>query len=1263
MTEQKNAWEALSLKNHGYIEASAGTGKTYTIENLVVRILTEPKGNPWNRQIDLEELCIVTYTEKATEELRYRIRRKLEAKLAESLDANPNSELIRHIQRCLTRFDRAAIFTIHGFCNRFLTAHAFESQSMFGEENLDAVPLAQTQLRDLMQKELLAGLWDSNEKISETLDRWKLSGIDSFYCNVLSMILSYDPQKADCLRPQNAAKQILAAYKEFELKYCIANAENHPYVIAWKTIKSALQLKKDKPKKGLQLKALLSKTGFTEANDIIAYMKASPLDGEVIKKQTTDLLLPVASESSEDYRDYDTIAGFLGSFNAIPFREFCRDLDILHSALRENEDAARLEDFFGILNRANAAFIRKKQEHGIRTFDDMILSMHAVLYEANNQLLPVLRKRFRYGIIDEFQDTNTQQWDIFKKIFVDDAAIRPPAQKSFLYVVGDPKQSIFSFQGSDVSVYLRATRELRLAKAKEVELVCNYRSSTAIVDACNCLFSAHEPQDWFLRQKSDIAYAKAGSANTVADVVCEPQCLELLKKPLVFKQLYAINPEHGNETRTKAEKQQRFASWICDCISYLTTSLPSGKTPLSIPDEKTHALRNCNLADTCILIEKHSEALGIMKLLRQRGIPYTKQRNKGLFASMECLQLLIVLDAVLQPQNVVALKKAMLTKFIGQHATELENDGDTYDAESEKNVTIIFHCATLATNEKWGEMFGELFGNTSYLSWCKTLPDVKQRVAAMRQLRNYCMRRLLDNHDSLAELVARLRNLHTGNLFESEEEDIFQKETESKAVKILTMHSAKGLEFPFVFLACGKGTEKSRDYYGVRNKAGGTDFWFDKTCGKALYETEKELESRRLYYVALSRAKFRLFLPLWDAYDFSTNSIVHSGKRHDANSASVLFLSRIFHAALREKNNARVLSFEASDNKELENALKKTVNGRTAYASNDRAAHEEDSFSKRDANRVATPNIIGTWPVGVNVPAKRTTFQQSYSGLVRIAQKLGIRANPGADEIHDTEIVQDSPDRVREILEPSAKTGNALHDILEQADFAEWTAPFTHGSCPAKLVENCLRARGMLTQTESDWQMITAAADCVRNSLNSLMYDADTGDRFTLADIPKESRKTEAEFYFAFDTTGRPFAAKEKIPDAMPKRHSHGGWIMGFMDLLFCRNGKYYIVDWKSNLIANRDYSAQSIKKNMDHHLYDVQYKVYGLALHWWLSQRIAGYDPVKHFGGIAYVYLRGTLSGERTGIWMTRPTVWELENEWPEFVEKQVSLLWGNGL
>jgi exodeoxyribonuclease V beta subunit len=1234
---KKNAWDELSLHKHGYIEASAGTGKTFTIENLVVRILIDPQSNPWKRWIDIEELLVVTYTEKAAEELRYRIRHTLEETLRKraSLDA----DAVAHIDRCLTRFDRAAIYTFHGFCNRFLTSHAFESHSTFGADakQTDASQLALRVVRDSIRSTLMAAQWADCEKMQASCARWDCDGVDDFCKKATSVLQQYDPNRHDALRPGPQPDTIVSMYNQIRAAFGTDDPNNHPFAQSWSCLKSALNLKTaPRGKKELLLKAIISAPKLDTAGDVVAFFQAEPIGSAFIKKCPSSLFIPVEDEESSNYRSFAEVASVIADFKGKSFTDFINSLDGLHKALTQHAAAENLKDFFSILCDAREKLSRLKHENGVLTFDDMIVYMHTVLSGKDRQLLSVLRKRFRYGIIDEFQDTNMLQWDIFKRIFVDENDTRPDNLKSSLYVVGDPKQSVFSFQGSDVNVYLKATEELKKAGATEALLTTNYRSSQAMVKACNSLFldgcDSDSDDDWFMYESSKIRYSAVHSCGDVADIERDEGVPEELQRPVVFRALYSVNKE-GLETRRKADKERVLAQWICSLTAYLTRC-ENGRTPIRIPLEKetaaqsNPAYRNLELSDICILVEKHRDAGPVMRLFREKGISYTKQRNTGLFASDECLHLLVMLDAIDRLDNNVAVKKALLTKFFNVSPSRFGETPDVYGEFFRDEVEKVRHCAVLAQRRQWGMLFGELFRATALFDSLKKDPERKLRIAALRQLRNYCCRRLIDDHLTLESLVGCLRSLFKGETREAEAEDIFHKETEGNAVRILTMFSAKGLEFPVVFIASGKGTEKKTvDYYPVRNDNGGTDFWFDKKQGKVLFKRLHTQETRRLYYVALTRAKYRLFAPVWDAYDADAGGIVQAGKSGDRSSASSLFLSRICHAASARVENSALLSL-VNDNFTVP------------------AGGEPPTVEK------AEEPVAGRWLAQDGTsPAKRMTVQLSYSGMVRLARNLGIRANPGADEPIDSE--KDREARQKEVLAPSAKTGNALHDILEQADFASWAQAgsaadlLAAGSHSAQLIERSLAGRGLLPGTQKDALVREAAAALVRNSLFAAIPDPAGDGTITLGAIPGPQRKTEAEFTFTFAKDGGPFP---------PEGEAIGGWVLGFMDLLFRHQGRYYLLDWKSNWLPDNNYEKEAIGKNIELHRYDVQYKVYSLALHNWLRNRMKEYDPQKHFGGVLYVYLRGTKPGLNSGIWTGRPLLGQLQTEWPAELANRVA-------
>ncbi len=1203
-----NAWEALSLDRHGFIQASAGTGKTYTIENLAVRILTNPD-NP----VDLEKILIVTYTEKATAELRYRIRAKLTATLAENASLAP---LMRaHVEQCITRFDRAAIFTIHGFCSRYLSAHAFESRAALSAQLGDADSASHAVLLTLLRTGLRKHVLASGERMQRTLAAWGLAGVRQFL-DVAGKILSrLNCDAGDEVLPYMADRdgrdmreRLEGACEAIRSHVVASSGAMHPFLAGWdpNLLKAKIGLARKPTDAMIEKRVRL-------VREVVSNFPAA-CDPETVCAWT-------GSGAFKEVRGESGVAGYflmggctmeqlsraLPESNGMSFGEFAAALQTMVSCAA----SLRYQGLAGFLREASVLVRQRRARDGVTTYDDMVHDMYRNIRDPSSELLAVLRKQFRYGIIDEFQDTNAHQWDIFRRIFVDDDPSSGPRR---LYVVGDPKQSIFSFQGAEVNVYHEALRTLSSFGALGVPLAANYRSSFAMVDACNRLFSSAQGNDWFAGAASGISYENVQSGGNVAEAALCADSPAFLRTPIAFCDV--SDAEGYGFPTTKRQKSEALARWICSTVAYLTRE-EEGKTPMRIPAE-TGKFRNIVPGDICILVERHSEAAPVMRMLRETGIPYTKQRNTGLFASDECLHLLAALDAIDNSEDPVAVKKALLTGFFGVSPADLDAHEDLYSGIFRGSLEKLRRLAGLRDGRQWGQLFAELYYTTDLLPRIARRSEPLLRVAAYRQLRTYSLRFLIEKRRTLAELVARLRLLNKGEILESQDEDVFNRETEGDAVQILTMFSAKGLEFPVVFVAGGKSQEASASpYYSLVNMRGGTSYWLDRERGKAAASAVRRQELRRVYYVACTRAKYRLFVPLWDGAASS-----RPAGRADTTSASALFLARHCREILAKGENAGLFSL---------------VGAETTFPRGKGPAPNAEAIRP-------VPNAVGEWkgesmatPVS---PSRRATTIESYSGLARMAGRLGIRTNPGADESHEPAEAKPPED---DVLISSAETGDALHAVLEQADFSLFASAASseelcrEGSQTRRLVEDSLRLKGLLAGDASDEPRIVRAARIVANSLTASFADPAGAATITLADIPAIDRTSEAEFHFTFNKNGIPFQAD-----------SFGGWVLGFMDMLFRREGRYYLLDWKSNRVQG-SYTREDIDRNMREHGYDIQYKMYGLALHRLLATRLKRYKPEEHFGGVVYMYLRGTRPGQDRGIWSMRPSGSDLETGWPE--------------
>jgi exodeoxyribonuclease V beta subunit len=1207
-------WDAIDLAAHGFIEASAGTGKTYTIEQLVVRILSRPQDNPWNRLVNLDEILIVTYTEKAAAELRSRIRTILEKTLAD-ITSEKTGIIREHVGKCLMEFDRAEIHTIHGFCNRSLAAYAFESGRTVDTEVRDSSEDSAYAARHVIRNHAAAMEASSQGSFGRMLSAVNMNA-DNLEKLVANLAASCDPYNNDCILPDVPAADFLDVHKEFRSRFGCANPAGHTFVKNFNadSLKAGLSLgrKPNQPfiDKRLETMGLLMSIPPADSPDSFLAWAAQ---NNVFPGQDLEDWFTVASRGPTE------LSGVLGTVNGSSFADFVK----MANRLRTLALHAMYKPVLDMANRTREMLEDSTERAGVLTYDSMIKYMHEAVAGNKNTssspLLPVLRKKFRYGIIDEFQDTNRIQWEIFRAIFIDMGNTRPAAEKGYLYVVGDPKQSIFSFQGSDLAAYYAALKDIRPKEGSAgVTLGVNFRSGPAMVSAYNAIFSM---ENWFADPKNEslspvyrpvVSGLKEGADNPENPT----------ESAILLRRLY-----NSNDARdfSKDEKSYALALWIVSWIKILTGSNRLNGDDNSAKEEVTPKI---SLSDICVLVETHSEAVPLMRLLRKHKIPYTKQRNRGLFLSNECLHLLTVLDSVDRAGDSAAFKKALLTMFFNVPAQALNGNAD-FSGREWRGITDLFaKLYRLANRCEWGKLFGTLYRETDIESKAMAQEENLLCRAAYAQLKTYCLRKLIDENMSLRRFVKKLRSLNNGTITEKEEEDIFNRETDRDAVSILTIFSAKGLEFPAVFLACGGGEGlRTKPYFEVRNKSGGTDFILTHSDGKQRFEEQRDMEQRRLYYVALTRAKTRLFVPVWD----------NPAMAQKKNSASARFLSECCEKAFTAAKNQLLIDVDEKD-------IDCPINGSMTV---------DTIPSVSGPVSVTPPESVPEWP-GAS-PRDRSTIRLSYTGIVRLADRFPVRTEGGNDELHEEKLTPAQTENLKaEILAPGAKSGEALHAILENADFARWAGydsvagAIEDREC-RNAVEQALVRNAMLMDDGRSEEKINKAAEYVYNCITIPFKDPHPCGKqpIVLADINSQDRLSEAEFHFVFSKNSGLFEGSN--PD---------GWVKGFIDMLFVHEDRYYLLDWKSNWLPNQNYSATAIQASMTRHRYDVQYMVYSCAMHRWLGDILKNdYDPGVHFGGVIYVYMRGRdKQNPESGIWAQCPTLYQLEKEWPAVLKKQIS-------
>lgn len=586
---------------HTVIEASAGTGKTYVLEHLFIDLIVQGAS--------IEEILVVTFTEKATREMRARVRARLDAMVhprgpsSEPTGAYWEIDEVAHqrLSEALLAFDRAPISTIHGFCQRVLAEHAFLSGRPFRQTLVEprrAFGRAfRQELRVVLEKDsalrrvLLRVLQDFDaDELEDALFPWFVEHGEPHP--------SFDP---DALR--TALEQWKEEIDEPPIHDAIPRRDVAARVVS-------------------ELKALRS----------IARAEAGRDD------LLGALLALDAWSKSEVVRDAPARAWLPARLSALP--ELGKKVDSLLDVATSP---------FGVLvhrllPRVRVRLEAHKARHGLIDFDDMLrLVDEALRSRSGDALTRALRAQHRFALVDEFQDTDALQWSIFRRLFVDDT------DRHALFVIGDPKQAIYGFRNADIHTYRRARRELIDRGAARVVLDHNHRSTKRVIDAYNAVF-----EEGFF--EGDIRYDEP--------VACGDPTKRLLDSEgkdapalLLWQPLGVEKPSVEDVRRTLAH---RTAVEIRRMVGRLKL-VEQGAEP-----------RTIGYGDIQILTRNAREAHGIAEVLAAHGVPYGFYKQDGLFDTPEALDVLAVLRAVADPRDRSARLRAWLTPFFAVPLEDLE---------------------------------------------------------------------------------------------------------------------------------------------------------------------------------------------------------------------------------------------------------------------------------------------------------------------------------------------------------------------------------------------------------------------------------------------------------------------------------------------------------------------------------------------------------------------------------------------------------------
>ncbi len=816
-----SALDQIKPGSHAIFEASAGTGKTYTVEQLVLRFL--------RNGVPLEQILIVTYTEKAAAELQDRLRSAI---TAVARDVTQSSETMTH---ALERYDDAQIFTIHAFCLRILQQFPFDHG-----HNPRAKMTADDEVMAACLREVQRGQWPAAYQKDLTsllaVARFNLDSGGSEWDKKISRLAnSFRPDCNHKLEPdQTIAAQDLRDLREHftaELAEITrlagahdpkAHLHQHPFYVGYGQLKFNSTWRDSRCRKYLVPILLWISDPESKVDAIASFARAYNACISADKKfDGFDVL-------SRDAKQVNTACQHL--------EEICQRLDALRARLAQIEYVLASGTIKDLLNHMD----RYKQERGLHSFEDFLTRVARALKPEFNpraaDLIRTLRKKYRVAIVDEFQDTDPLQWSIFKTIFVDDT------DEHQLVLVGDPKQAIYSFRNADVNTYLQAREELKMRGANVVRLETNFRSCVPLVHGLNTLFR----DGTFFPGNSGIGYD---------DVLPAPDGSrpETTLDQTGRKAITVVN--FPPDTSGAAARRQ-MSQFVAEEIARLLRP-QAGKPMLAFENRgKEEIVRADSIA---VLLFRRAESRWIEEQLRQRGIPFIFYKKTGIWQSDEAIHLNIVLKALARTDQPALFREMLLTRFFGVRPEDVA--AFEHSSQTDLLHRLFLRWRELCDRRRWAELFRSILEDTGTLSAEFGAFDGSRRVANFRYITQELSRAAYERGLSLIDIVDLLQ--HKRMTSGEDESGLQPLETERPTVKLMTIHASKGLEFPIVFLAGGFTGKKVRSFLKYHDDSGRLVFNLDSSheAGKEKAKQEEREESHRLLYVALTRAMLKLYIP------------------------------------------------------------------------------------------------------------------------------------------------------------------------------------------------------------------------------------------------------------------------------------------------------------------------------------------------------------------------------------------------------------------
>ena len=1217
------------------IEASAGTGKTYTIVNLYIRLLLGHGCKP----LGVEQILVVTFTNAATGELKERIRQRLrkayldffarvskDAFIQQLIDQSDNVVLdCQRLALASKQMDEAAVYTIHGFCHKALTEHAFESGAMYEQSFiLDESEWLKIAAEDYWRKHVV------------TLPQHTLQLLLKHWATPDAMIKGIGRLLSQHAAPHQT-KDIDAAIKSVD-QYAQQVTKLKRW---WLSNDVSLQLSKA----NLNGRAKLGK--LPTLQNMQAFCKSDLLQIDFDKTGwqlfSPEQMAKAAKKGSEDLSHLD-------------FSQF----ELLQSMLLRCQQNITLAFSQHAMLVVSANLKSHKDMLHLLSPDDLLTGLQRAISQQagtdDNTLANTIRQNYPAALIDEFQDTDPVQFEVFQGIY--GASQQGPdsgycdnnssdnntelsieinqgassknnsgtiskdssgtiskdssrLSTSCWIMIGDPKQAIYAFRGADIFTYIKAKEWVD--NKRHFTLATNWRSAPKLVNGINQLFE--NSRKGFLFEQS-IPFYPVKAGQNFEGLTVQGKVVESLD----FQHLCS------------SENLPVSASDASNQLAIATANQISHWLQLAQTDQAQIKSRAITAGDCCVLVRNRNEAQVIKNALSAVNVASVFLARKSVFATQIAADVLRLLKALSQPTDERLLKAALMSElftFDAQQLDTLFNDESSWQDVLEQR--FYWH----QTWQKQGLMraINQVLQHFNVeQGLIKHQPDGLRRVTDLRHLTELLQQQSL-------QLVGEAQLIHwfENCLLEPDHNSDNQQmrlESDANLVQIITLHSSKGLEFPLVFIpfASSYKTAQQALYHNEQQQLE-VDFLIqEQNLQKA--DFERLAEDIRLFYVAVTRAVYYCSIGVWNISLGKSKKVSGFGQ----SALGCLLMSAKDQPDSHSQDNAEVAITDQHISQRIQ-ALSAKCD--LSYRHFTQAQSESPQGLASQDSDAELPKLKA---LNLTRPVIRAWRLTSYSAISSQQVHLDMPApgqDEGQDQVLNLLLNQEQDEALTEqsslnselaqnpfSFERGANAGSFLHGVLENIDLQK----------PEQLAE-------VITQ-QSIWFGIGEQwHDCLENWLTDVLLapfnvEAEAEQvpetntqtpSISLSKLSAKQVKVEMEFHMPLHEVK--VSGFNHIINQYFKQHKRdyqfeqlNGMIKGFIDLMFEFEGKFYVADYKSNHLGDSydNYHYSAMEQAMTGHDYHLQAILYTLALHRWLKHKLPNYDYNTHVGGAYYLFIRG---------------------------------------